>query len=49
MLAWIDNVAEQVSEYKGRPISRADVIRWMTRRARRDLPPYDVTDLARWI
>lgn len=39
VLAWIDRIARDVGEHRGRPgaISRADVVRWLTRRARQQV------------
>lgn len=38
MLAWIDGIAARVSAYRGgAKVSRADVIRWLTRRGLRDV------------
>lgn len=34
MLAWIDAIAARISEHRGARVSRADVIRWLTRRGR---------------
>lgn len=40
MLEWIDRIARGVSAHRGRPgaVSRADVIRWLTRTARASAP-----------
>lgn len=42
-LAWIDKVRTDVGWHRGRPVSRADVIRWLTRRAKAEIGP--LTDL----
>jgi len=37
VLAWIEGVRRDLSARRGRNVGRGEVIRWLTRRARREL------------